>query len=49
VTGPGIHRVEFLGSYDTRGVALDDLTFNPVGQPVPAESQTWGLLKSLYR
>jgi hypothetical protein len=49
VTGPGIHRVEFLGSYDTRGVALDDLTFNPVLQPVPAESQTWGRLKNLYR
>jgi hypothetical protein len=49
VTGPGIHRVEFLGSYDTRGVALDDLTFNPVEHPVPVKSQTWGRIKGLYR
>jgi hypothetical protein len=49
VTGPAIHRVEFLGSYDTRGVALDDLTFSPVEHPVPVNSQTWGRIKCLYR
>lgn len=49
VTGPGIHRVEFLGSSDTNGVAVDDLTFNPVAQPVAVESQTWGRLKAIYR
>lgn len=49
VTAAGIHRVEFLGSHDWCGVALDDLTFNPVEIPTPAASQTWGKLKTLYR
>jgi hypothetical protein len=49
VTAPGIHRVEFLGTHDWCGVALDDLTFNPVGGPTPTASQTWGKLKALYR
>jgi hypothetical protein len=50
VTGAGIHRVEFLGTTDQDGVALDDLTFNPVVVgPTAAESQTWGRVKALYR
>jgi hypothetical protein len=30
VTSPGIHSVQFLGTQDFGGVALDDFTFNPV-------------------
>jgi hypothetical protein len=30
VTAPGIHSVQFLGTQDYGGVALDDFTFNPV-------------------
>jgi hypothetical protein len=49
VAGPGIHRVEFLGTHDVDGVGLDDLTFNPVVPlPSPVESQTWGRVKALY-
>jgi hypothetical protein len=50
VTGAGIHRVEFLGSHDDRGVGLDDLTFNPVAAlPTPVALPTWGIVKALYR
>jgi hypothetical protein len=50
VTGPGIHRVEFLGTHDWCGVGLDDLTFNPVTPPpTPVASQTWGRVKAQYR
>jgi len=34
VSAPGIHSVQFLGTNDTAGVALDDLTFNRV-TPAP--------------
>src|SRR5262249_7873988 len=36
VSAPGIHSVQFLGTHDFDGVALDDLTFNrvtPAGPP----------------
>jgi hypothetical protein len=50
VTGAGIHRVEFLGSNDARGVGIDDLTFNPVAAPpTPVASPTWGTVKSAFR
>ena len=35
VSAPGIHSVQFLGTEDTHGVALDDLTFNSVTPAVP--------------
>jgi hypothetical protein len=49
VAAAGIHRVEFLGSHDWCGVALDDLTFHPVEEPTPTDTQTWGELKVRYR
>ena len=49
VTGSGIHRVEFLGSHDWCGVALDDLTFDPITPPTAVGSQTWARVKALYR
>ena len=50
VAGSGIHRVEFLGTQDDGGVALDDVTFNPVATPpTAAASTTWGKVKALYR
>lgn len=49
VAGPGIHRVEFLGSHDWCGVALDDLTFNPVEPPTAPGSQTWATVKAMFR
>lgn len=49
VTGAGIHRVEFLGSHDWCGVALDDLTFNPVTPPTPVGSLTWASVKAMFR
>ncbi|MDM7916888.1 MAG: hypothetical protein ACE15D_18515 [Candidatus Eisenbacteria bacterium] len=48
VTAAAIHRVEFLGSHDWCGVALDDLTFDPVG-PTAVAPSTWGTLRALYR
>lgn len=42
VAAIGIHRVEFIGTDDNDGVALDDLTFNPMNPiPTPAESRSW--------
>jgi hypothetical protein len=35
ISAPGIHSVQFLGTEDTHGVALDDLTFNSVTPAVP--------------
>ncbi len=50
VAGVGIHRVEFLGTQDDCGVALDDLTFNPVTPlPTTTTSHTWGRVKAMYR
>jgi hypothetical protein len=49
VDGPGIHRVEFLGTHDNDGVGLDDLTFNPVvALPTAVQSCTWGGVKAQY-
>jgi hypothetical protein len=33
ISAPGIHAVQFLGTQDLGGVALDDFTFNPVTSP----------------
>jgi hypothetical protein len=30
VSGAGIHSVQFLGTFDDNGAALDDFAFNPV-------------------
>lgn len=49
VSAPGIHRVEFLGSRDWCGVALDDLTFHSVELPTPVTTRTWGAVKGMYR
>jgi hypothetical protein len=50
VAAPGIHRVEFLGTHDWCGVALDDLSFDPVTpSPTAVAPQTWSMLKVLYR
>jgi hypothetical protein len=36
ISAPGIHSVQFLGTEDTHGVALDDLTFNSVTPAAPS-------------
>jgi hypothetical protein len=37
VSAPGIHSVQFIGTMDNTGAAVDDFTFNPV-VPVPEPS-----------
>jgi len=36
VSGQGIHSVQFIGTIDADGAAIDDFTFNPVVVPEPA-------------
>jgi hypothetical protein len=50
ITHSGIHSIQFLGTMDDQGVALDDVTFNTV---IPVEiavsSLPWQAVKALYR
>ncbi|HEU0009438.1 MAG TPA: PEP-CTERM sorting domain-containing protein [Verrucomicrobiae bacterium] len=43
VSAPGIHSVQFIGTMDISGAAVDDFTFNPV-VPVPEPSTIFLLL-----
>ncbi len=50
VSGHGIHSVEFIGTLDYGGVAIDDVSFHPVTSiPVPVEERTWGFIKSRFQ
>lgn len=49
ISAPGIHSVEFFGSVNNNGVALDDFTFNPVTPiAVLVAPTSWGRIKALY-